>query len=186
MAAVSACSQESLLFPTKPWSLMPSVIFAKQKSLKPGRKGLTFTSSTRSRCLRGKGGETLDLLQEKRAGTLGQSCSGCVLGMHGCAGVPELPAGPGQAAASGGEPRLDLEGQLVQGVLVHDKGLVQQVLGDLGWGNTEGTVCMVADTEISRAFLPFQHVLGTELTPCCFLEKPNLCWECCWHKDAAL
>lgn len=46
MAAMSACSQESLLFSMKSWSLMPNMIFAKQKSLKPGREGLCLSPPT--------------------------------------------------------------------------------------------------------------------------------------------
>lgn len=101
MAAMSACSQESLLFSRKSWSLMPSVIFAKQESLKPGRKGLAFTSSTRACCLRGKGRETPNLIGEESWHSC-QSFSWCVSGMHGGVGCPELPAGPVQAARQAG------------------------------------------------------------------------------------
>lgn len=37
----------------------------------------------------------------------------------------------GAVQGSGGQPGLDLQGQLVQGVLVDDEALVQQVVSDL-------------------------------------------------------
>lgn len=56
--------------------------------------------------------------------------------MHGSVHCPRaVCSGVG---TSGGEPGLNLQGQLIQGVLVDDQGLVQQVVGDLGRGNTDG------------------------------------------------
>lgn len=59
--------------------------------------------------------------------------------MHGSVPCPRAVCRLcGGAGASGGEPGLDLQGQLVQGVLVNDQGLVQQVVSNLGWGNMDG------------------------------------------------
>lgn len=49
--------------------------------------------------------------------------------MHGSVHCPRAVCSG--AGTSGGEPGLDLQGQLVQGVLVDDQGLVQQVVSDL-------------------------------------------------------
>lgn len=144
--------------------MVPSMIFAKQKSLKPGGKGLSFTSNTHLCCLRGKGCETLYLLSGKRAAVL-LSFSGCV---QACTAVSSSQSCLLQASPSGGEPGLNLQGQLIQGVLVDDEALVQQVLSHLGRGNTE----------IHRnlpAFFPLQHVLRSPRVV--FLRNPNSCLE---------
>lgn len=182
MAVVSARSQESLLFPMKSQPLMPNMIFAKQTLLKPGRKSLRLSPPTLV-CVAWEGKAVrlcisywkreLAFFSEFLLLCLGGACT--VLFP-----VPELSAGP-VSPVSGGEPGLDLQGQLVQGVLIDDQGLVQQVVSDLGWA-TQVDRRHVTATEISQLSFPSQHILDPPL--CCFLEKPSSCLECYWHKEA--
>lgn len=84
-----------------------------------------------------------------------------------CVQLPGLPAGPVQASPSGREPGLDLQGQLIQGVLVDDEALVQQVLSHLGWGNTEDRLHLQNSPSLLSlaAHLRSPHVV--------FLRNPN-------------
>lgn len=111
MAAMSACSQESLLFSMKSWFLMPNMIFAKQKSLKPGRKGLCLSPPTLV-CVVWEGKAVrLCISYWKRelaffSEFLLLSLGG---GMHGSVSQSCLQA-LCRAGTSGGEPGLDLQG----------------------------------------------------------------------------
>lgn len=76
---------------------------------------------------------------------------------------------------SGGQPRLDLQGQLVQGVLVDDEGLVQQVVSHL-WG-TQRDRLHGAAAEISQLSFPFS-TFWVLTSPCVvFLRNPAAAWN---------
>lgn len=156
--------------------------FAKQKWLKPGRKGLRLSPPTLVRVAReGKAARLLYLLLERRAGTLLRVSLAVLRWWQARFHCPRAVCRPGQG--SGREPGLDLQGQLVQGVLVDDEGLVQQVVSDLE-GGTQMDRLHVTATEISQLSFSFSVFLVLRLPCVVSLRKPAAARNAAGNEDA--